>query len=341
MAFRNQPLAGNYLVRAAIQSINYVQGLTGWTINRDGSAEFNSVTIRGATTSQGVSLYYNGAPANGNMIASIAPAAGTDAYGNAYPQGIATYNGAGVRTGLWNMGTFATIDPVSLGFAEIVPLNTTNFSPSLIFSAGGNSTYKGASVGVQTDTTDTNQPLEILTLAGASSLADAHRSYAAIQMYAGGTSLDGAKAYLEWYNNSTAYVPFLWNQNGIVGIGSVYAAQPGTVPAAQEAWHTTSLAASWTASGGAPCSYRLMADGTVVMKGFMTFAGTLTSGSTITGTALPAGYRPLQTYVVPCVLGGNVTGQIQVNTNGSVQIFLTASLVNPTLVWDAVRFPVI
>lgn len=48
MAFSN-PITGGQgaLVRPAIKSPNYVPGVTGWTINRDGSAEFNDVVIRG------------------------------------------------------------------------------------------------------------------------------------------------------------------------------------------------------------------------------------------------------------------------------------------------------
>lgn len=45
---RNTPvLAGVVLVRSAIQSVNYVAGVSGWTINQDGSSEFNNVTVRG------------------------------------------------------------------------------------------------------------------------------------------------------------------------------------------------------------------------------------------------------------------------------------------------------
>lgn len=39
--------AGGDLIRAAIRSLGYRLGLAGWTINQDGSAEFNNVTVRG------------------------------------------------------------------------------------------------------------------------------------------------------------------------------------------------------------------------------------------------------------------------------------------------------
>lgn len=50
MAFRNPAIAGQYLVRPALQSPNYVAGSSGWTVNRDGSAEFNSAVIRGSVS---------------------------------------------------------------------------------------------------------------------------------------------------------------------------------------------------------------------------------------------------------------------------------------------------
>lgn len=47
MPFGDPIVAGNTLVRDAIQSPNYVAGVSGWTINRDGSAEFSNVVVRG------------------------------------------------------------------------------------------------------------------------------------------------------------------------------------------------------------------------------------------------------------------------------------------------------
>lgn len=46
----NNPIVGaaNTLIRAAIRSLNYVAGISGWTINFDGSAEFSNLTSRGS-----------------------------------------------------------------------------------------------------------------------------------------------------------------------------------------------------------------------------------------------------------------------------------------------------
>lgn len=48
MAFGNAIVGGgNKLIRDNIESSNYVPGASGWSINRDGSAEFQDVLIRG------------------------------------------------------------------------------------------------------------------------------------------------------------------------------------------------------------------------------------------------------------------------------------------------------
>lgn len=54
MAFSNPVVGGTTLIREAIESPNYVVGTSGWSINRDGSAEFNDVDIRGSLTVTGI-----------------------------------------------------------------------------------------------------------------------------------------------------------------------------------------------------------------------------------------------------------------------------------------------
>lgn len=47
MPFTDPIVAGTVLIREAIRSPNYVPGVSGWTINRDGSVEFMNGTFRG------------------------------------------------------------------------------------------------------------------------------------------------------------------------------------------------------------------------------------------------------------------------------------------------------
>lgn len=87
---------GNLII-TSVQSPNFVHGSAGWQVKKDGSAEFNNLTIRGTFNGNnfilnGSGLFiYSGTPAAGNLIESLAPAAGTDAFGNAYVQGLGVY----------------------------------------------------------------------------------------------------------------------------------------------------------------------------------------------------------------------------------------------------------
>lgn len=87
--------ATNSLIRAAMHSPNYVTGVSGWTINKDGSAEFNNLTLRGTfqgnnwvMNSDGL-FFYNGPAAAGNLSLAItnSGASGIDPYGNPYQPG--------------------------------------------------------------------------------------------------------------------------------------------------------------------------------------------------------------------------------------------------------------
>lgn len=68
-----------FLVRTFVRSLNYVAGVSGWTINKDGSAEFNNLTVRGTFAGAGFiinstgAFFYNGTPAANNLTSSITP----------------------------------------------------------------------------------------------------------------------------------------------------------------------------------------------------------------------------------------------------------------------------
>lgn len=100
VAFSNEITGGQgALVRPAIKSPNFVTGVSGWTIDRDGSAEFNNLSIRGTfngtdfVINAAGAFFYSGAPATGNLIASIASVDGTDAHGNPYLAGVTSMQG--------------------------------------------------------------------------------------------------------------------------------------------------------------------------------------------------------------------------------------------------------
>lgn len=127
---------GGALVYPAIKSPNFVTGVSGWRIAKNGSAEFSNVIIRNGQIISGSSLYYSGAPALGNLVASVSAAAGTDIYGNAYLSGITSYfgntaqqNNSGLLTwytaptsaGPWTIANQVQLD--GLGTAESLRVN--------------------------------------------------------------------------------------------------------------------------------------------------------------------------------------------------------------------------
>lgn len=91
----SNPVVGGQgsLVRPQIKSPDFnLATKTGWAILRDGSAFFFNVTASGVVTANSViidgaglgAFVYDGPPALNNLVVSIASAAGTDAFGNAY-----------------------------------------------------------------------------------------------------------------------------------------------------------------------------------------------------------------------------------------------------------------
>lgn len=95
MPFSHAPVGGQgNIVVTQIRSPNYVPGVSGWSIRKDGSSEFNDLEIRGTFSGTDFILnpsglfFYSGTPAFGNLIGSWASSAGTDQFGNVYDQGI-------------------------------------------------------------------------------------------------------------------------------------------------------------------------------------------------------------------------------------------------------------
>jgi hypothetical protein len=88
---------GNLIV-TSLQSPNFMSDVSGWQVAKDGSAEFNNLTIRGTfmgndfvMNSDGL-FFYSGTPAFGNLAVALAPTGGTDSFGNTYYEGLSFFN---------------------------------------------------------------------------------------------------------------------------------------------------------------------------------------------------------------------------------------------------------
>lgn len=101
MQAEQEPIAfdtqGNLII-PGVHSANYVPGVSGWTINDDGSAEFNNLSLRGTFTGTNYVInsngefFYSGTPAAGNLVASVTQHSGADPFGNNYLSGFTAYD---------------------------------------------------------------------------------------------------------------------------------------------------------------------------------------------------------------------------------------------------------
>lgn len=132
----NPVFGGTVLRRAAIQSPNFAHKVAGWNIGQDGTAEFNSIVLRGEfdgtnfIVNSAGTFGYSGTPAFGNLLFSDASTSGTDGFGNAYLSGRTVYDplafialqigGAGTQRAIsWNnapsqAGPYVAVSSINL-----------------------------------------------------------------------------------------------------------------------------------------------------------------------------------------------------------------------------------
>lgn len=168
-AFRGLTQSLGNLAIPSVQSPNFITGVSGWQIAQDGSAEFNNIKIRGnqifsdgfisngdgtLTTTPGLFLY-DGPPAAGNLIYSIASAAGTDKFGNNYVSGGAT---------TYNNSLQSAVN-VANGMVAFYIINTPN--PGATFTQMSDIIGQGAT-GIELDFGDDGLLIQNVHVAGAS-----------------------------------------------------------------------------------------------------------------------------------------------------------------------------
>lgn len=138
------------LIRQYIRSPNYVPGASGWSINQDGSVEFNNGTFRGTIVIDNAGLallVYDGAPAAGNLILAISAAAGSDSFGNPYNAGLTIENDPSYPGEPGEILTFNTIAEGSLLFGASIGM--TNFVPGEPFFLALNGPSSSGSESIQ------------------------------------------------------------------------------------------------------------------------------------------------------------------------------------------------
>ena len=294
----NNPIigGGGALVYPSIHSPNFSTGVSGWTINKDGSVEFNNGIFRGTVTAgafEGTdfeintdgAFFYNGTPALGNLVGSITPtaASGIDRFGNVYQGNIATYANDGSFGQMTNGGLIVAPNGIASGLHAAIfsiPGAGASGAPSLGINAPSNRNEAG------------------------------HNSQALIVLQ--GESQDGtALAQVLIVKAQTGSATAAFQTNALLEVqGSITANQiTAIVGGVAETWHNAPLKTHWgTASGFQQPQYRKNPDGTVSIRGRAEFTsnGTvgLTSGSVI--FTLPTGYVPANPQGWACSCFGTI-----------------------------------
>lgn len=258
MTFNQSILAGTSLIRQAIQSPNYAANSAGWTINQDGSAEFNNIVIRGGTSVGSTSLWYNGTPTAGNLIFSISGTNGTDPFGNHYASGMVTYAVSLISDVALQNGNLV------LGNADTDFANAGRVFSSLTF---------GGDVSIHTGT---NASVGILDQVRAN-------------FRAGASSQPSGGALTPYFNLIDGD---LTSAVDVQLSGSVIATD---LSGNLETWHTPAYRANWVAGtafsglGGDGLHYRRTAEDEVWLLGL----AKANAGAGTFVLDLPAGYHPI------------------------------------------------
>lgn len=324
------------LVLPSVKSPNFLTGVSGWTINKDGSAEFNNLTIRG--TFQGTNFimnaqglfFYDPTEALGNLVCSITAKAVVGPFGEAVPPGVTIGKASSVQLELFRDPGFAT------GILEFL-INDANWKNPLIDAAivAGPPPFAA-----------------MLVLGPASTLAgftDVIRQ-----------QFNASDAVSSFANLTTSYVDNTGGAHNyqfidgsgvnILACGRLTATDPTTGlslanPASSETWHDMRPllnAFVGTIAGRYPPQYRKTADGTIEIEGFIQLPAAYNG---VTVQTLPPAYRPGSNsgWKGECWAETNVapvgTPNCQVDAAGNLQLHnLPGGLVG-TIVGIHARYP--
>lgn len=334
------------LVRPSIHSPNFVSGSTGWTINKDGSFEFNGGTFRGTiviTSGFDLLVYSTPTPQANKLLIAVAGSAGNDGLGNSWIAGFNLYDAAGVNTGLWNAAGFKVINDsggVQKGSVSIIS-NTGNRSPHVEWDSGGGVAAQNAFISAPSNGTS-----DILLIQGSWTAADPTLSAVDIIMFSSATS-NGANGALEWAGGaggSSIYDAVTWGSTGAAVLGKITAVTPGSsAPPTPESWHNAVLSAGFANAGGsnAPAGYQFVGinGGRVALRGRINLTANEAGGTVV--FTLPVGYRPafnqelMGSNNLSSITAGR--GPIGVHTDGTV-ILLVAGVNGNFLELNGIEF---
>lgn len=330
MGFSNSIIGGAAaLIRAAIRSPNFVTGSGGWQISKDGSAEFNNITIRGTFNGTDFILnatglfFYSGTPAAGTLIMSIVPGTGSvnDPFGTGCPPGVTVGKNTSPQVEMLTAGTSGVLRFL---------MNNAGFTNPQIFANTPGGTFASFVMG------------------GPANAIAGHTDAVGVLL---NSSDGGSSANLEiTYDdaNGTGHVTAFSDFSGFnIVAGTIDAVAPGTGTgptnaSAAETWHAMAAFNAGFSHGVPAPAYKLNADNTVSLAGQVSATSGTTSGTIIT---LPsASYFPALAKTFPLPFAGGTpaaTGncRLGVSTGGALNLAGGPTGAPFTFNLDGIRYP--
>lgn len=323
----------NALIRAAIHSPNFVTGVSGWSINKDGSAEFNNLTIRG--TFQGINFVinsngiflYDPVETLGNLVVSITAKAVTGPLGESVPAGITIGKATEIQLELYR-------DAANSAAFQKFLMNDARFTAS-VFDGGIVSNLFAA-----------------MFLNGSSHTTVGFRDNVALQFNSSDGTSSFANMLFRYYSDTNASFIYATMDGGgfaIRACSQITATDPTTGtnqanPAQSETWHDLRPLGSGffgTVAGMLPPQYRKCPDGDIQIYGKVQSPAAAGNYNGLVWGTLAPGYRPNHStqFPITAVADGAATPVMTVNTNGNLTFnFMPASLAQ-TQIGIYARFP--
>jgi hypothetical protein len=271
---------------------------------------------------------YSPVPGPGNLITSIAPVAGVDPFGNAYPAGVTVGEAPGVQA---NMGV---VTPGGFGIFQFLLNSGLWTNPEIVGAITGTPNFAD------------------LGFIGPASTNPAFDD--SITMALNSSDAVSSSANLVTFYNSVAGPVFTYFTIDAGGVGiraasQVTAAQPGTgtpgTPAQAETWHdlrplTNSFVG--TVAGKYPPQYRKCADGDVQIFGNIRTPPAAGNYNNLTWGTLPALYRPNKQFTAGLTMNvadGIATPLLNINSTGALQFNNMPGALAQSDLFVNIRFP--
>jgi hypothetical protein len=328
---------------SSMASANYVAGSTGWTINSDGTAEFNNTTIRGglqvsggagtiktdlASTYPTIFFYAK----TGGQYGFINSAGGGNTkswIGVNSSQYAATTGGHTIRPRLW-MPDKIRLDNVDETTGSYQGGQAVLDQTSVLVSAFDSANLTRTRFNLTNDGTwfiDGFHSNGLYNSTIAADLGGIGISHFQNGAFKSGVVFDDTKIRFSTLNGFSI---------DMLGSTGFLVRTPGGT------WTNFTLGNGWT-NLGSPynlnAGYRMEVTGCVRLRGVVV-GGTKTDGTVI--ATLPTGFRPTADQIIPVGNGtsGGVLPNIRIRAaTGNIEIFGMAASTNGTHSWDGVTFP--